>query len=221
MHYGINIRISQKGLQNIYAAGMKVTLVKSIISNPMPAGNLPIAWVSFQPLMENNVSWETLYHLYGTTTALQDGVKIVMTSQTETPAQLGWLYTFQNGFFTGAQGGGDTFNIANQMQSGSLTPFSFGLAQQAIVNNVKTFAPLNAVPVLYNNRASFTPQEKLSVFLSSYSDNGTVISQVASDALGITLTSQSPIANVGFNDANNTFYLQSAAQVLADRLALR
>ncbi|HVG34217.1 MAG TPA: hypothetical protein VM911_14095, partial [Pyrinomonadaceae bacterium] len=109
-----------------------------------------------------------------------------------------------HGQFTGAAGGGQgTFNVSDQMTGAN---FNFGLAQQATINNVTTLAPLNAVPVLYNEGASFTPQENISIFLSSSSNNGTVISQVASTALVVTLTSQQPTANVGFNDADNTFY---------------
>jgi len=211
MQYQINISIDDAGLQSIYAANQYVTLVKSIVSNPLP--NLPIAWLAFQPLEGNQVVWIENYYLYATTSVLQSGATITMTSQTGSAAQLGWIYTFQQGIFTGAQGSGSTFNVSDEMQGS----FSFGLAQAATVNNVSTIAPLNAVPVLYNEQASFTPQETISVFLSSYSNNGTVISQVASNALVVTLSSQSPTANLGFNDSTNTFYPITPAAAFARR----
>ena len=208
MQYQINIAIDDAGLQKIYAAAQSVTLVKSIVANPVVSGNLPVVWLAFQPLEENQITWIENYNLYATTTVLLSGTTIMMTSQTQAPVQPGWLYTFEQGQFSGASGTGSTFNLANQMASGS---FNFGLAQQATVNNVSTLAPLNAQPVLYNEQASFTPIETISIFLSSYSNNGVVISQVASNALTVQLTSQSPIASVGFNDATNTFYLQTVA----------
>ena len=210
MQYGLNISIDSTALQQIYAAGQAVTLVKSVVSNPLSSGNLPVAWVSFSPLQENAVTWQETYNIYGTTTVLSAGATIVQTSVTSTPVQTGWIYTFAQGFFTGAQGGATgTYNMSNQ-QNGS---FSFGLSQQAMVNNVMVNAPLNAIPVLYNEGASFTPEETVSIFLSNSVNNGVVLSQVASNALAVTLTSQNATANIGYNDATNTFYLESAAAV--------
>ncbi|AGA27234.1 hypothetical protein [Singulisphaera acidiphila] len=215
MQYQINISIDQGGLTQIYNANQYVTLVKSVQSNPVSSGNLPVAWIAFQPLEVNEITWIENYFLYATTTVLQSGATISMTSQTNDAIQAGWLYTFAQGQFTGASGTGSTFNLSNQMPN---LPFSFGLAQQATVNSVKTFAPLNAVPVLYNEQASFTPQEQVSIFLSSYSNNGSVISQVASTALTVMLSSQNPTVNVGFNDSNNTFFQNSLSGRLAGRL---
>ena len=44
-----------------------------------------------------------------------------------------------------------------------------------------------------------------------------VISQVASNALVVTLSSQSPTANLGFNDSTNTFYPITPAAAFARR----
>lgn len=202
--YQLTIDIDNAGLTNIYNAGQYVTLVKSVIASSTES---QVAWISFQPLQTNVVSWVENYYLYATTTAMQSGATITMTSTSSNAVQEGWLYTFQNGQFNGGTSGtGTTFNVANQMNNAS---YNFGLAQYASVNNVSTFAPLNAVSVLYNETASFTPQEIISIYLSSFSNNGTVISSVASNALTVTLTSTSPSAVIGFNDANNTFYLNS------------
>lgn len=218
MQYQLNISIDSKGLGQIYAAGQSVTLVKSVVANPLQSGNLPIAWVSFQPFQQNAITWIENYNLYATTTQLTAGATIVQTSVTGAPVLTNWTYTFAQGQFTGAQGGSaSTFNMINQQQG----MFSFGLAQQAVVNNVPVIAPLNAVPVLNNESASFTPQENVSIFLSMISNNGVVLSQVASNALTVTLTSQSATANIGFTDSSNTFYLLASAQQTPHSLARR
>ncbi len=46
-----------------------------------------------------------------------------------------------------------------------------------------------------------------------------VLTQVASNALVLSLTSQNPTINVGFNDANNTFYVASESVRSAEDLA--
>jgi len=218
MQYQLTIAIDSAGLSNIYNAHQYVTIVKSVVSNPLADGNLPIAWIAFQPLQTNLVSWMENYTIYATSTVLQSGATISQTSVTGAPVQTGWTYTFASGQFAGAQGGaGSTYNMSNQ-QNGM---FSFGLSQQAMVNNVPVNAPLNAMPVLYNEGASFTPEETVSIFLSSSSNNGVVLSQVASNALTVTLTSQNPNASIGFNDTTNSFYLQTAAIMTPDAFARR
>ncbi|WP_437962987.1 hypothetical protein WME76_48155 (plasmid) [Sorangium sp. So ce119] len=207
MTYQINIDIDDAGLQNIYKSGQAVTLVKSVVSNPVSTGNLPVAWIEFQPLETNQITWVENYYAYATTTVIQAGATIVMTSQTAAPVQPGYLYTFAQGQFTSASGSGGTYNVVN----GQVNGFNFGLAQQATVNNTATLAPLNSVPVLFNEEVSFTPIETVSIFLSSYINNGVVISQIAGAALTVQLTSQSPTATVGFNDATNEFYLIPSA----------
>ena len=216
MQYQINLDIDDAGLSKIYGASQSVTLVKSVVSNPLATGNLPIAWLSFQPLESNQIVWVENYFLYASTTVLQSGATINMTSQTGGPVQPGWMYSFAQGQFVSASGTGSTFNVDNNTSTGS---FNFGLAQQATVNNVSTLAPLNAQAVLYNEEASFTPIETISVFLSSYSNNGVVISQVASNALTVQLTSQSPTVSLGFNDATNTFYVLNSGARSAEALA--
>ena len=210
MNYQLNISIDNQGLQNIYAAGQRVTIVKSVTTNPLAGGNLPVAWVTFMPLNNNNISWIETYSIYASAVSIVAGATLSQNSSTQPGIQPGWTYTLQNGFFSGAAGSGSTFNAANQWQGGPIT--TFGLAQPATVNNVNVLAPLNATTVLYNQTASFTPIENVSIFLSSYSNNGVVISQVASNALPVSLSSQAPVANIGFNDATNTFYLIGMSQ---------
>ncbi len=92
---------------------------------------------------------------------------------------------------------------------------NFGLSQQAMVNNVPVNAPLNSIPVGNDESATFTPEETVSIFLANSVNNGVVLSQVASNALVVTLSSQNAIANIGFTESSsNTFYLQAPASEL-------
>lgn len=218
MQYQLNISIDSNGLNQIYAANQAVTIVKSVVANPLAAGNLPIAWIAFQPFLQNSVSWIENYNIYATTTQLMAGATIVQTSITGAPVQTGWTYTFAQGQFTGATGGAaGTYTVTNE-QGGM---FNFGLSQQATVNNVVINAPLNAIPILNNESASFTPEENVSIFLSNTVNNGVVLSQVASNALTVTLTSQNATVNIGFTDSTNTFYLMAPAQETPMSLARR
>jgi hypothetical protein len=208
MIYTLNISIDDAGLKQIAALGQSVTVVKSTIVNPLVSGNLPVAWLTWKPWESNIVSWQEIYSMYASTTVLQAGATIAMTSHTPAPVQLGYMNTFQSGYFINAAGGGtSTFNLTN-LGGGS---YNFGLSQQAIVNGTTVNAPLCAVPVGNDEQATFTPEVTVSIFLSSYSNNGVVISQVAGNACIVTLSSQTPTANIGFTDSTNTFYLMSLA----------
>lgn len=205
MQYEVNISIDNEGLKKIYDAYKSVTLVKNMSMTEGFLFDLPIAWLVFQPLRENLVSWPGSYYLYVTSTGLRSGATISIGALTDSEAQLGFLYTFAQGHFSKTGGGlANAYNVSNQMQSGS---FGFGLAQRAMVNNVQALAPLSAIPLLYNEQAGFTPQETVSVFLSSYSHNGTIITQVAGNALTVTLSGQQAAINIGFDNNANTFYL--------------
>jgi hypothetical protein len=211
MQYQVTIDIDQQGVQKINQAQQFVTLVRNVISSVegnsghRMSPNTSIAWLAFQPLESNTVTWTEDYILYATTTVLQSGASITISSQTPNPAQVGWNYTFQNGVITGAAGGAQgSFNLSNQMQGN----FNLGLAQQATVNNASSLAPLNAVPVFYNEHANFTPQEEIFIFLSSYGNNGSVIDPISGNDWTVTLSGSQPSATVGFNDSNNTFSLK-------------
>lgn len=212
MQYQLNFAIDSAGVTQIHNNAQYITLVKNVTSNPLATGNLQVAWVSFQPFMNNQVTWVQNYYIYATTTQLQSGVQIIMTSQTVQPAQLGPIYDFSGGVFTTTiQGSANTFNVQNDYGQ-SLT---FGLAQQATINGTSVMAPLNATPIGNAQQGTFTPIETVSIYLSSYSNNGVVISQVAGSALVVQLTSQQPVANIGFNDAQNSFYLISQTPATA------
>jgi len=205
--YQLSIDIDQAGLSAIYTSGQRVTLVKSVTSFPGSTGNLPVAWISFNPMEGNLITWTENYSVYATTTQIAGGAQIVMSSST--PAQEGIMYALENGAFSNIAGGAPSvYNVKNMMEPGN---FNFGLAQDVEINGVPVSAPVSASPVLYNETATFTPIETISVFLTSYTNNGVVITQVASNACTIILTSQNPTASLTFQDSTNTFIQNASA----------
>lgn len=199
--YSLQIRFDTGGMNYIYATSQCVTIVKNVVSQPSAPSDLPIAWLAFQPWETNQLCWVEDYSIYATPTVLLSGTKIVMSSQVSS-VQRGWTYTFENGLFAPSPGTGGTFNVSDQVDD----LFSFGLSQSVMVNGTLTTAPLNAVPVPFNESVSFTPQETISIFLSIYENNGSVIDQVTGNALTLSLSSESPKAIILFNDDTQTFY---------------
>ena len=206
MQFQLNIQIDSAGVTQIHQNAQFITIVKNVNSNPLATGNLQVAWLSISPFKTNQITWEQSYFMYATTTQLQAGARINLTSTTDAAVQLGPIYEFfSNLFHATTQGAPNTYNLLNSGEQ-SLT---FGLAQEATVNGTAVMSPLNATRVGNAQSATFTPIETVSIYLSSFSNNGVVISQVAGSALVVQLTSQKPVANIGFNNATNSFFLVS------------
>ena len=205
--YTLNFTMDDTGLVNI--DGMRVTLAKRVTSS-LVNGNAATAWISFLPCETVQVSWQEDYYIYASQTEIEDGATVIMQSDTPAAVVGDQLYTYQpSGVFTNQPettgGAFVTLNSRNFDQSPNV--WTMGLAQAASVNGGKSMlSPLNAMTVPYNIRASFTPIEEVSIWLSRYDNNGVVISQLGSDALTVALTSQSPSANISFNSSNNSFY---------------
>lgn len=200
MNYQLDIQISADAVRAINQAGQKVTLVKSAQQKARQ-----IAWVTFDPMQNNTVSWTEEYGLYATTTQLEEGAVIRQTANTTTPIQLNWVYTFAENVFDGGQRNKDADGAFYLTNADGKPNLSFGLTQTVNVQGTVVNAPLNAVHVLNGQHASFTPIETVSIYLSDIEDNGVVISDIASDALVVELTSANNTATIGFNAESSTF----------------
>jgi hypothetical protein len=204
----LEIQIDSAGLSEIYGAGQSITLALKVgqivdaVASPKAsaggAGQLIVAWLAFAPL-ETNVSWSEQYYCFATATPLTIGEVIKMNSQGAAPMQPGSVCTFANGQFSSHPGSGSTYVIYNAT-AGS---YGFGLAQQATVDDVPVFAPTSAVPVLFNEAGYFTPGNQVSIFLSSASNNGTLIPPPIN---ALALAVDTARAVVAFNDQTHSFF---------------
>jgi hypothetical protein len=214
MRYELDISIDENAVSSIVQAMQAVTIVKVVTSIVMTAdgskttttqGYLPVAWLEFQPFETNTVTWTETYQIYASNTVLVAGTPLQQLSNAQ--VQLGMMYTFEtNTFNESSCDQSATYNLKNAQG----TKFNFGLSQQAIVNGSQSaFAPLNAIPVLNNQQATFSPIDTVYIFLSTYCGDGVVISGAPGQALAVTLTPQTPVAKIAFNETTNTFYLET------------
>lgn len=200
--YTLNIQIDDAGLQAITQSGQKVTIVKSV-----PRGGESVAWILFPPLEMNMITWTEEYSVYASTTNIQAGATIE--TQSLKCAAGGNMYPFENSQFKngirdleptqyGVQ------NLDPDIRTGPVAMITSGLYQGAMVNGEESVSPLNAIGVLYNENAIFTPIETIQVYLSLYQHNGQIISEVSSNALTVQFTNQTT-QTIHFNDRTNTF----------------
>lgn len=182
--YDLNVQISATDVVKIATAEQGVSLVKAVGAET----ETQIIWQHFRPLEFNTVQWQSIYGVYASSTQVVAGSVIVATSVVN-PALPGTIYPFANGTF-GAPTGEiprNQYGVANR-DSQSLT---FGLVQGITgAGGNSPNAPINAVPLLTQETATFTPTEKLSIFLSAEFDNGAVVTDVESPALALDFTTE-------------------------------
>jgi hypothetical protein len=201
--YTLAIQFDNNGLDTVNAAGQLVTIVKSVDSGT------PVAWVAFNPMEANTVTWTETYSVYASNTQIQNNAKI-NTLSTQTAAG-GNVYTLAGGHFdNGNPNSGlpatqyGVYNNDPAFTVGHVQMITSGLYQGAVVNGQSTQSPLNAAAVPYLENGYYTPIEIVQVFVSSIQNNGLVISEVISNALTVDLTSQVS-QTIHYNDASNQF----------------
>lgn len=203
MQYQVNISIDQQSLQMMSMTAQDVALVKSVNSN-LPSSGLCVIWTAFQPLLVNTVVWTDSQSLYATQTQTMAGATISMAMISD--AALGSAYVFDPyaQFTRAGNGAAEAISLSNQ----STQWRNFGLAQRATVNGASQMGPTNVASMNQSMTTAFVPSETVSLFLAPMAQNGQVRSNIPGNALKITLTSASPVANVYFNGSSGTFFWQ-------------
>jgi len=207
--YQLTINLDQAAVQEITEAGQAITLAQDVTSfvesgdtREAVTSKPSVAWLAFSPFENNTVQWNDEVNLYASTGSLTVGSVLTVNSQTTDPVQLGDLYPFQGGLFgTASTGVTGSYGAANQEQG---TAYLFGLLAAATVNDTATSGPLDAADVLYDENGYFYPATNVYVFLSSASENGTVLPEIPGNALQIAITPGLDAA-VCFDDSTNSF----------------
>jgi len=194
--YNLKINFTEEDLKYIKGTGKKVVIVKESDDDnhcmAMKAASefvTDVAWVTCNPRMSINVSWEDTYFVYASDTKIQNGATIETISNKAAEPKTR-LYTFtKDGYFEDEPYGNAPVNTAYYVKNICGETETFGLAQSAKVSStVYSVNPINAISMLDNDSGYFIPVEKVKVFLSANADNGKVISVIQSDVLVVDLT---------------------------------
>jgi hypothetical protein len=162
-----------------------------------------VGWLSFAPLENNAITWETYYTVYASDTAIQEGNVISQESSWRGNADSCVYYDFNGAKFTrGADV--DPCSGGYYIHNKDTNPYTFGISQENS-HSAESVYPLIAITVGGGESASFTPVEMASVFLSAYKDSGTVITSVWSNPCTVTLKDGEPYTLL-FDKATSSFY---------------
>jgi hypothetical protein len=205
--YQLAIAFDNPGLDTLQGAGQLVTLIKSVSISGNGNSSGQVIWVAFKPMNTNTVTWTEEYSVYASTSKIVNGARI--TTNSSVNAVGGNTYTFLAAGHFGPSNSNlaeTDYGVVNKSQytTGDVKMITSGLYQAATVNGKQTSSPLNATPVPSGDTAQFTPIEKVQVFVSSYQNNGLVISEVTSQTLTVDLTSQ-PSQSIYYDSTTNQF----------------
>ena len=167
-----------------------------------------MAWLVIDPEEGINVSWHADYEVYQSRSIPKPDATIVTSAVTQ-HAQVGHVYTYlPAGHFAPGQPFQDPHAYAalNNDDRHKTAEMTFGLVQAALVSGANKLSPINAQMVPYQQTAGFTPEERLLVFVSGITDNGVVISDIASRRLEIDFTQQ-PAQKAGWSPDEGQFVL--------------
>ncbi|UCH97928.1 MAG: hypothetical protein JSV88_14030 [Candidatus Aminicenantes bacterium] len=166
MTYTLKVQINKDELETINLANQKVVLIKVV-----PDGQHKIAWVTFVPFEQNQVTWDNAYYLYASLTEPGEDKKIIVNSSKAAQARFEYTFTGNLSFSNGqpnSQLGDGQYEVSNQVPSDQQPWITFGMAQTCTVNSKKTeIMPINAEVVPALQFAKFTPRETVLIFLAS------------------------------------------------------
>lgn len=201
-NYELEIKFTNEALKAIYAAGEKLILTKEVAGSKGKS----VCWVSTLPFLCNSIKWSEEYMLYASREEAMNGATIEKLSDVDAISEL--IYDFDNGIFdnahTSSAVGKNEYGLSNQMDQ---YPYlTFGLAQKVTVNGAATEGrPINAVTLPFNHTASFSPIEKVRVFLANDLNNGMVITKEFSNSIDITYSGTDVKKTITYDTSKGMF----------------
>lgn len=201
-NYELSIKFSEEALKAIYAAGERLIVTKEVSGSKGSS----VCWVSTLPFMNNTIKWSEEYMLYASREEAMNGATIEKLSDVDAIAEL--VYDFKAGTFdnarTSSRVGKNEYGVSNQMDQYDV--LTFGLAQKVDVNGTQEEGrPINAVTLPFNHTASFSPIERVRVFLAVNVNNGMVITREFSNSIDVTYTGTEVSKTIAYDDTKGMF----------------
>lgn len=201
-NYELSIKFSEEALKAIYAAGERLIVTKEVSGSKGSS----VCWVSTLPFMNNTIKWSEEYMLYASREEAMNGATIEKLSDVDAIAEL--VYDFKAGTFDNARTSGgvgkNEYGVSNQMAQYDV--LTFGLAQKVDVNGTQEEGrPINAVTLPFNHTASFSPIERVRVFLAVNVNNGMVITREFSNSIDVTYTGTEVSKTIAYDDTKGMF----------------
>lgn len=203
--YNLILTIDPADMVTIIEAGEKIMIGKTVSENSPPPS---LAWLSFQPLETNGITWIEEYAIYASSTQ----GNITVTSKTTYPAETGSCYLLTND--SQFEGPGNCLVPIQPGQYGALNRFqalpslTFGLLQAASVNGDNSDpVPVSAESIPANQMAVYSPMPTIWVWLQSalQSDARLAPDEAISAPAIVTFTPETASQTLHYDSAQGMF----------------
>lgn len=171
--YTLNLNFNQSDLEAI--SGEKVVIARAFSDSESN-----VAWVCFQPLLDNQVSWDDNYGVYFA--VAQSSGSLQKNGSLPVGIISGASYRLDpNGIFSGPDSGQGSpapgsYRVSNGMPSADHPFLFFGLTQGVNVNNVEIApSPTNVTRIPANQFGTFTPLDAVYVWVQSNVAPGEIV----------------------------------------------
>lgn len=201
----LDIAFTNEQLKLLSADGYKLVLAKSGADSDTP----DVAWLVFQPMEENMISWTDEYGVYASTSDLTEGARLVQLSYVAAPAAAGQTYTLQDsGALVGPADPAVTpgsYSIVNQYHTRPYMVLGLfqgaGIGADYIAKNA-----ISASKVLQMGTAMITaPSFAVFIWLSSTPEDNSIIGSVNSPMTKLLFDESTLEIALAYDDATGKF----------------
>lgn len=170
----LTVKFDSNEVELINEAKQKVIIVQEVFG-----GDNQVIWASFLPFESNIVQWSSSYYLYVSDTKIEKYNTIKgLSSCSAIPEkyyQVDNSLTFQE-VDSKETSNAAQYNVINNVDYDKFAQLTFGLAQKIIINNEESSIPipLSAISLLTKNHTSFSPTNKILIYLDDNLSEGMI-----------------------------------------------
>lgn len=194
--YSLTVDFAPQDLSTLWQAQEKLVMVKQTGDS-----STSVAWVSFKPFQNNQITWSEEYALYSSQSSIENGASIQKLSDIE--AKDRFRYPFENGIFNTPtlqpELKPDHYQVTNNISD--YPSLVFGVAQSVQVNgSPNPYKPLCATLVPKFQTADFEPLDIIEVYMDAKVKDGMVVTDVFSEKIVLTFDGENPNQRIMYKD---------------------
>ncbi|MVN78092.1 hypothetical protein GO988_17315 [Hymenobacter sp. HMF4947] len=210
--YTLTIDLTKEQVEMLHANGDKIVLAK-----PSTAGQTPdVAWLAFNGLPKNVVSWEENYGVYASTSAITNGATLDQLSASPMPATIATVYELDaagiiNGptKLPGQPGAFGLHNLYENVAPG--TPMTVGLFQNATIGAQQvTGNAVSAAPVMQGQTAEMTPYTHVYIWTQAQIVGNSVVTVISGNRTELQFGGDTTDLTVTYDSSTATFNVVSS-----------
>jgi hypothetical protein len=197
--YSLVLDVDDAGLRRLSKAGVRIVVAK-------PSGNIKptVAWLADEPSPITTIRWDEACGLYAAHVPVGDGARIAIVAAVH-PAADCMIYPFAGTAFSDPVMDERIPRRHYDVRNDGTAPVTFGLLQDATINDRVVRAPLNAVVLPPGLTADFAVTTMIYVWTQAGIEGGSIISHVPADAAVVAFDSAHRARRCRFDDRTETF----------------